>query len=57
VNRLQAKASGAKIIGLANTGGDTINSIKQTSEFGIVQGGQKQGVAEFADPHDSVMQE
>ena len=38
---LQAKASGAKIIGLANAGGDTINSIKQASEFGIVQGGQK----------------
>jgi branched-chain amino acid transport system substrate-binding protein len=35
---LQAKASGAKIIGLANAGGDTINSIKQASEFGIVQG-------------------
>ena len=31
----------AKIIGLANAGGDTINSIKQASEFGIVQGGQK----------------
>jgi hypothetical protein len=38
---LQAKASGAKIIGLANAGGNTINSIKQASEFGIVQGGQK----------------
>jgi branched-chain amino acid transport system substrate-binding protein len=38
---LQAKASGANIIGLANAGGDTINSIKQASEFGIVQGGQK----------------
>jgi branched-chain amino acid transport system substrate-binding protein len=38
---LQAKASGAKIIGLANAGGDTINSIKQASEFGILQGGQK----------------
>src|SRR5207247_2787426 len=38
---LQAKASGAKIIGLANAGGDTINSIKQASEFGIVQGGQQ----------------
>ena len=31
----------AKIIGLANAGGDTINSIKQASEFGIVRGGQK----------------
>ena len=38
---LQAQVSKAKIIGLANAGGDTINSIKQASEFGIVQGGQK----------------
>src|SRR3989441_5370497 len=38
---LQAKASKAKIIGLANAGGDTINSIKQASEFGIIEGGQK----------------
>ena len=38
---LQAQASKAKIIGLANAGGDTINSIKAASEFGIVQGGQK----------------
>jgi branched-chain amino acid transport system substrate-binding protein len=38
---LQARASKAKIIGLANAGGDTINSIKQASEFGIVEGGQK----------------
>jgi len=37
---LQAQASKAKIIGLANAGGDTINSIKQASEFGIVAGGQ-----------------
>ena len=37
---LQAQSSGAKIIGLANAGGDTINSIKQAAEFGIVQGGQ-----------------
>jgi branched-chain amino acid transport system substrate-binding protein len=37
---LQAQASKAKIIGLANAGGDTINSIKQASEFGIVQAGQ-----------------
>ena len=37
---LQAQASGAKIIGLANAGGDTINSIKQANEFGIVQAGQ-----------------
>ena len=38
---LQALTSKAKIIGLANAGGDTINSIKQASEFGIVRGGQK----------------
>lgn len=37
---LQAQSSGAKIIGLANAGGDTINSVKQAAEFGIVQGGQ-----------------
>jgi branched-chain amino acid transport system substrate-binding protein len=38
---LQAQSSKAKVIGLANAGGDTTNSIKQASEFGIVQGGQK----------------
>jgi branched-chain amino acid transport system substrate-binding protein len=38
---LQAQASKAQVIGLANAGGDTINSIKQASEFGIVKGGQK----------------
>jgi branched-chain amino acid transport system substrate-binding protein len=37
---LQAQSSGAQVIGLANAGGDTINSIKQAAEFGIVQGGQ-----------------
>ena len=37
---LQAQASKAKIIGLANAGGDTTNAIKQASEFGIVKGGQ-----------------
>ena len=37
---LQAQASRAKIIGLANAGGDTINSIKQAAEFGVVKGGQ-----------------
>ncbi|MCC8953300.1 ABC transporter substrate-binding protein [Bradyrhizobium sp. Pear77] len=37
---LQAQASKAKIIGLANGGGDTINAIKQAAEFGIVAGGQ-----------------
>src|SRR6478609_965422 len=38
---LQAQSSKAKIIGLANAGLDTTNSIKQAAEFGIVQGGQK----------------
>jgi branched-chain amino acid transport system substrate-binding protein len=38
---LQAQASKAKVLGLANAGGDTTNSIKQAAEFGIVQGGQK----------------
>jgi branched-chain amino acid transport system substrate-binding protein len=38
---LQAQASKAKVIGLANAGGDTINSIKQGAEFGITQGGQR----------------
>src|SRR6059058_2002112 len=37
---LQAQASKAKIIGLANAGGDTTNSIKGAAEFGIVKGGQ-----------------
>jgi len=37
---LQAQASKAKIIGLANAGADTTNAIKQAAEFGIVQGGQ-----------------
>jgi branched-chain amino acid transport system substrate-binding protein len=38
---LQAQASKAKVVGLANAGGDTTTSIKQASEFGIVAGGQK----------------
>ena len=38
---LQAQSSKAKVIGLANAGGDTTNAIKQASEFGIVAGGQK----------------
>ncbi|WP_247835803.1 ABC transporter substrate-binding protein [Bradyrhizobium sp. 200] len=38
---LQAQASRADIIALANAGGDTIKAIKQASEFGIIQGGQK----------------
>jgi len=37
---LQAQSSKAKIVGLANGGGDTINTIKQAAEFGIVSGGQ-----------------
>ncbi len=38
---LQAQSSKAQIIGMANAGGDTINTIKQASEYGIVEGGQK----------------
>ena len=38
---LQAQASKAKVVGLANAGGDTTNAIKQASEFGVVAGGQK----------------
>ena len=38
---LQAQSSKAKVIGLANAGGDTTNSIKQAAEFGIAKGGQK----------------
>ena len=38
---LQAQSSKAKIVGLANAGGDTTNAIKQASEFGLVAGGQK----------------
>ncbi|MGR1583433.1 ABC transporter substrate-binding protein [Thalassobius sp. S69A] len=38
---LQAQASGAKIIGLANAGGDTVNAIKAAHEFGVVAAGQK----------------
>ena len=38
---IQAQASKAEVIGLANAGGDTINSIKQAAEFGIIKGGQK----------------
>jgi branched-chain amino acid transport system substrate-binding protein len=38
---LQAQSSKAKIIGLANAGGDMINAIKAASEFGLVKGGQK----------------
>src|SRR6201985_3797153 len=38
---LQAQASKAKVVGLANAGGDTTNAIKQAAEFGLTQGGQK----------------
>jgi branched-chain amino acid transport system substrate-binding protein len=38
---VQARASGAKVIGFANGGGDTVNCIKQSAEFGIQKGGQK----------------
>src|SRR6516164_1982910 len=38
---LQAQSSKAKVIGLANAGGDTTNAVKQAAEFGIVSGGQK----------------
>ncbi|WP_366555961.1 ABC transporter substrate-binding protein [Aquibaculum sediminis] len=37
---LQAQSSGAQVIGLANAGGDTVNTIKQAAEFGITQAGQ-----------------
>jgi branched-chain amino acid transport system substrate-binding protein len=37
---LQAQSSGAKVVGLANAGGDFVNSMKQAAEFGLVQGGQ-----------------
>jgi branched-chain amino acid transport system substrate-binding protein len=38
---LQAQSSGAKIIGVANAGADTVNAIKQAAEFGVVDQGQK----------------
>ncbi len=38
---LQAKASGAKVVGLANGGSDTQNCLKQAAEFGLMKGGQK----------------
>lgn len=37
---VKAQGSGAKVIGLANAAGDTINAVKQASEFGVTQGGQ-----------------
>jgi branched-chain amino acid transport system substrate-binding protein len=38
---LQAQGSGAQVVGLANAGGDTVNSIKQAHEFGLTKSGQK----------------
>lgn len=38
---LNAQASGAKIIGLANSGNDTVNSVKQANEFGLIEAGQQ----------------
>ena len=38
---LQAKQSGAKVLGLANAGNDTINAIRQAGEFGLLAGGQQ----------------
>ena len=50
---LQAQGSQAKVIGLANAGGDTINSVKQAAEFGIVKGGQRIAglLLQFPDVH------
>jgi branched-chain amino acid transport system substrate-binding protein len=50
---LQAQASKAKVIGLANAGGDTQNALKQAAEFGIVQAGQKMAalLVEITDVH------
>jgi branched-chain amino acid transport system substrate-binding protein len=50
---LQAQGSKAKVIGLANAGGDTINSVKQAAEFGIVKGGQRVAglLLQFPDVH------
>src|SRR5262249_61611175 len=38
---LQAQASKAKVVGLANAGGDTVNAIKQSAEFGLTKTGQQ----------------
>jgi branched-chain amino acid transport system substrate-binding protein len=52
---LQAQSSKAKVIGLANAGGDTINAIKQGAEFGIMKGGQKMSpLLAFVSDIDSV---
>ena len=44
---VQAKSSGAKVVGLANAGADTINSVKQAVEFGIVPKQQLAGLLVF----------
>jgi len=52
---LQAQSSKAKVIGLANAGGDTINSVKQAAEFGITKGGQSlAGLLVFASDVNSL---
>jgi branched-chain amino acid transport system substrate-binding protein len=52
---LQAQGSKAKVIGLANAGGDTINSVKQANEFGITKGGQQlAGLLVFDTDIDSI---
>ncbi|WP_420391537.1 ABC transporter substrate-binding protein [Acuticoccus sp.] len=44
---LQAQASGADVIGMANAGGDTVNTVKQASEFGITEGQSLAGLLMF----------
>ncbi|MBB1492761.1 ABC transporter substrate-binding protein [Paracoccus sp. MC1854] len=55
---LQAQSSGAKVIGLANGGGDMISAVKQAAEFGIMQGGQSVAalVAFITDVHSLGLQ-
>lgn len=54
---LQAQASGAKVIALANAGGDTVNSIKQANEFGITQNQQIVGLLTYiSDVHSMGLQ-
>src|SRR5471030_818215 len=55
---LQAQASKAQVIALANDGGDTVNTIKQASEFNIVKGGQKLAalLAFVSDVHSLVLE-
>src|SRR3984957_4695037 len=52
---LQAQSSKAKVVGLANAGGDTINAIKQAAEFGLTKSGQKMSpLLAFVSDIDSV---